>query len=362
MKRLVRFTVLCLLFESVLFSAHAAFTSFYVFGDGVCTTTNNSFPGTNYYGLRRTNGRVWVEVLAQWQGLAYDSNKNWSYYGQDSAILVTNVSNFTAPSDANTALFAIWVNDADFVDDMGKYTPYASNNLAAWTNAINRSLTNHFKVITNLYYAKGVRTLVMPNAVDITEIPQYDLNPAPARSFVRQRVVSFNSAFTALLSNTVASLPGLTIYEPDVFSLLDNVVTNSAYYGLTNALYNGASTDVVEDDTLKDKSLNGPGANYIFWDATDPTAKLHMVIANAAQQLMSPVQITKITALSGSNQLDVVNVPVGRAGFVDGSADLLTWTAAQSTDTNNAIQSIFVSTSGPQQFYRLRFPLVWTWP
>ena len=56
--------------------------------------------------------------------------------------------------------------------DMGNI--YPSTNIVTWTNAINQSLTNHWNIITNLYYAKGARTLVMPNAVDITEIPEYD--------------------------------------------------------------------------------------------------------------------------------------------------------------------------------------------
>ena len=34
--------------------------------------------------------------------------------------------------------------------------------------AINQSQTNHLQIITNLY-AKGVRTLILPNAVDISE-------------------------------------------------------------------------------------------------------------------------------------------------------------------------------------------------
>ena len=53
--------------------------------------------------------------------------------------------------------------------------PYTSNNIAIWTNAINQSISNHFAAITNLY-AKGVRTLIMPDAVDITEIPYYSAN------------------------------------------------------------------------------------------------------------------------------------------------------------------------------------------
>ena len=30
-------------------------------------------------------------------------------------------------------------------------------------------------------------------------------------------------------------LPGITIYVPDFFALLDNMLTNAAAYGLTNA-------------------------------------------------------------------------------------------------------------------------------
>ena len=35
------------------------------------------------------------------------------------------------------------------------------------------SQANHLQIITNLY-AKGVRTLILPNAVDISEIPAFN--------------------------------------------------------------------------------------------------------------------------------------------------------------------------------------------
>ncbi len=41
--------------------------------------------------------------------------------------------------------------------------------MAAWNNAINSSLANHSQAISTLY-AKGARTLIMPNAVDITKV------------------------------------------------------------------------------------------------------------------------------------------------------------------------------------------------
>jgi phospholipase/lecithinase/hemolysin len=388
-KKAVQFMVGFLLFGSAVVSAQTAFTSIYIFGDGVSTTTNNTSGLANFYGKRYSNGRVWVELLAQQLGLtnnywystngsphvsytnlsasstnwSYSSN-NWSFFGDFSPLLVTNVSHFTAPPDAATALFVVWVNDADFVGYMG--TIYPSTNIVTWTNAINQSLTNHWNIITNLYYAKGARTLIMPNAVDITEIPEYNGNSAAIKSFIRQRVIGFNTAFTALLNQAGTSLPGITIYEPDFFSVLDNVLTNAAAYGLTNTLYNGVIIDAVNavNYGFPSASINGYGTNYIFWDPTDPTAKFHAVLADITKQLISPVQISNFTALNGSSQLVVANVPIGQNGLVLGCTNLAmpNWTTNATFVSSNTTQTIYVTNSGPQWFYRLEFPYTWSWP
>ena len=351
----------------------AAFSSLYIFGDGVSTTTNNTTGWSVYWGNRYCNGRVWAEVLAQRQGIpnntitnvnwSYSSN-NWSYFGQHSSNLVQNLNNFAAPANANSALFVVWVNNADFVYDWENYAPYTTNNIAVWTNAINQSITNHWRALTNLYYAKGARTLVMPNAVDITEVPAYTQAIPEYKSFIRQRVVDFNTGFTAMLNQARASLPGITIYAPDFFALLDNMLTNAANYGLTNALFNGQSIDALDDPSLTVSSPNGPGTNYIFWDDSDPSAKAQDVMADITQQLISPVTISKLTLLSGSNRLDVANLPIGLNGFVDGWTNVVlgSWTSVTNITSTNATQMIFVPPSGPQQFYRLRFPFAWSWP
>ena len=407
MKRLFWSAVGVLLFGLAVLPAQATYTSLYIFGDGISTTTNNPSAGQYYYGLRRSNGRVWVEVLAQRLGLGAssttnvnwsNSSNNWSYYGQYSPNLVVNLNSFKKPSDAATALFVVWVNNADFVGDMGNI--YPSLNLALWTNAINQSLSNHWQIITNLYYAKGARALVMPNAVDITEIPQYDSYPANTKIFIRNRVIDFNTAFTANIVNRArTSLPGLTIYEPDFFALLDNILTNATSYGLTNVLSGGVSIDAVEN-LLQNASINGRGTNYIFWDTIDPTAKLHEVMADVVQQIISPVQVGQITALNGSNQMVVANMPVGLNGFVDATTNMTqpSWTVVQNITSTSTTQSVFVpqlptttttnvsgafagggtgakpADSGPGllggpppnyialEFYRLRFPYAWTWP
>ena len=390
-KALLRFTWFILLFGLVVFPAQASFTSLYIFGDGVSTTTNNPLAGTYpyWYGLRRSNGRIWVELLAQQLNLTnnywYSNNSsihlsytnlsasstnwsysanNWSYYGDDSTNaninLVANVNAFVAPPDASNALFIVWVNDANFVDYMGSI--YPSTNIVTWTNAINESLTNQWQAVTNLYYAKGALTLLMPNAVDITEVPKF--NNSANKAFIRQRIIDFNVAFSSMLSNAMASCPGLVIYEPDFFSLLDNILTNSAAYGLTNVLYQGRSIDAFDDPSLVNKAPNGPGTNYIFWDATDPSAKAHAVMAGLARQLIAPVQISQITSQNGTNQLNLANVPVGLNGLVLGCTDMTqtNWSMVTTINSTNNVQPVFVPVSGPMWFYRLNFPFSWSWP
>ncbi|HEV2693121.1 MAG TPA: hypothetical protein VG347_09530, partial [Verrucomicrobiae bacterium] len=212
----------------------AAFSSIYIFGDSVSATSTNNATGnaTNlYYGKRYCNGRTWVEVLAQRQGLgtnsivtntwAYSSN-NVSFYGHYSPLLVTNVNKFVAPANAGNCLFVVWVCDADFVGDL-----YDANvgdpanalqhgtNLVAWNTAISLHLTNHFASITNLY-AKGVRVLVAPNAVDVTKAPAFASYTTNGKAFVRQRIISFNTNYLALLKQIEAASPGLRIVKPDM--------------------------------------------------------------------------------------------------------------------------------------------------
>jgi len=349
-----------LLFGLSLFpaTAHAAFTSLYVFGDGVCTTTNG--PGGQYFystnganGKRYTNGRVWIEVLAERQGLTYDANKNWSYYGHYSSNMLINVSNFTA-LDASTSLFIVWACDADFVGNL--INGYGTN-ITLWTNSVNSSLLNHSTLISNLYYAKGVRTLLMPNAVDLTKVPFYQQYAEANKSFVRDQIIGFNSRFAALLTNAAASLPGLTIYAPDLFTFVNTVTAHPTDYGLIKP-----QTSAITDLPPAQWALNGPGRDYAFWDDLDPSAKFHAQIADFVQQSFWPVQITNLTLLDDDCRLDLANVPIGRDGYAEHSTNLVDWISGEDFDSTHATQSISVRTAGPQEFYRLRFPFSWTWP
>ena len=384
MKSFLQFTAIVLFCGGLVFSSHAGFSSIYIWGDSLSSTTNDNLPDPSYYGLRDSNGRVWVEVLAQRQGLGANSitNVNWDYSSNNlsywyhlSSEVVTNVNYFSPPANATNCLFVLWVNNADFVDDMLQQNigdpanaPDNGTNIDVWNAAINQHLANHYTIVTNLY-ARGCRALVAPNAANIMSIPQFSSGESNHLVFVRQRIMSFNTNFVAMLKQIAADTnhyPGLTICVPDIFNLLDNVLTNAAAYGLTNALDLYGNTIDAQKALNNPDILSGLGTNYIFWDYEDPTAKMSEVIADAVQQSLSPVRINDLVRTGGSNRLDVVNMPVGMNGYVLSATNLAQKNWLMPTNFSftgqTTTQPVSVPVAGPQQFYRLNFPWQWTWP
>jgi phospholipase/lecithinase/hemolysin len=393
MKALLQPVMAFLLFGLAVLPANAAFKSLYVFGDSLSATADPKAPGGQYfYGQRWSNGRVWVEVLAQRQGLTYNAANNNSYWDHNSAISVTDIKKFVAPLDVANDLFIVWVCNADTFD-----AALASDNSSQWLAAINQSQTNHLQIITNLY-AKGVRSLILPNAVDLSEIPA--CNTGSMGTTLHAECVAYNVAFSNTIKQAKTLCPGLKIYSLDFYTLLNKVLANTASYGLTNALsVQGLSIDAYSDPAITTLTLTNAGTNYIFWGKHDPTAMFHEIIADIVQQSISPVQIGDVVAFNGSNRLDVVNVPVGLNGFVDGCTNLAAanWmsltnitsaTTALSvfvptppTLTNTAVAPAYSQTGGkpsadqtglPEpggavvvtalEFYRLHFPYAWNWP
>jgi phospholipase/lecithinase/hemolysin len=348
-------------------SVSAAFTSYYVFGDGLSCTATNPQAGQFYYGKRFSNGRVWVEVLAQQQGLALNPAGNTNaFFGNTSANLTNEVNRFViSPAAATNALVVIWVNNADLYFPALADTP----TLDGFLPYINQGKTNHYIAITNLY-AKGIRTLVMPNVVDVSTIPAF--NTSQYTNVFHQASVAYNDAFYAVLNQIKSdtNYPGLKIIIPDYYTLLNNLLSHPDQYGVTNVLVGGLPMDAIDayNYGLPVANTNGYGTNYIFWDQKNPTALVHAIMASVAQQMLSPAQIGKITAFNGSNRLDLANVPVYTNVPMNAlvlsctNLSLGNWTTNLTFSTTNTAPSVFVTNSGAPTFYRLKFPYVWAWP
>ena len=402
MKSLIKVALGLGLLAGVIVPAHASFSSLYVFGDALSATSDSDpdtgSPGSPLYdGYRWSNGRVWVEVLAQRQGISFSDAKNSSHFNHNSAELAAELLAFNPPSDVANDLFVVWVCNADTFDATSDVLNNPSKNHSILLNQFVAenilAQTSNLQIILNLYN-KGVRTLVLPNAVDISKIPAF--NAGDVTDVLHAGCVDYNSRFAATIAQAKSVCPGLTIYTLDFYTLLNNVMANPGFYGLKNALYNGLSIDALDDPALSNYALNGPGAAYIFWDEKDPTAKFHEIIADVAQQIISPVGINQLVVGNGSNRLDVVNVPLGLSGFVEGTTNLALggWTVVTNFNSTSLSQSLFVNAAplppatpasgtggsgsidpnnpgqggtyiapnNPAQYYRLHFPYAWSWP
>jgi len=345
---LIPVLLLCLRFFSP--PAEGAFSAFYIFGDSLSTTTNSlTLSSTNYAPGRFCNGPVWVERLAQFQGIAFDTNQDIAQFGQGSATVSNLLVSYTFPASPSNALVAVWVANSDLYFDFF----FNSTNASAWAQSISNAVVATTADIQQLY-AKGCRSLILPNAVDISAAPLISANTnydTAVRAFVRSQCITYNTAFDGVLSQARAAYPALKIYAPDLFSLFDKLLANPAYYGLTNA-----GIDAQSDPALLDKTINGPGTNYIFWDVIHPTAKVQAQLAAQVQQVVSPVGFSNLVMVGVSNRLNLVNLPIGATGSLESSTNLVNWRTNFSFTAVGPSASVLVSnTNATRQFYRLQF-------
>ena len=326
----------------------------------MCTTDSNTeFGSLPYYDWNDTpaatasfcNGRTWVQVISEWQGIPYDEGKNDSFFGHDSDELLDSLLGFTAPADVDTALFVVWVNNADLVVWLND--PNLSDYVEAeWQAVIDDAVDAHESAINSLY-ADGVRELVLPLAVDITRLPAF--SGVTAKAFVKEQVGYYNSELQARFDALAASNPDLRLSVVDTFAFLEDVVANPAAYGVTNVVDNAIFA-------LGAPPLDGPGNTYLFWDFWHPTALVQMHIADLIQQQISPPRIRHVEKTGGGFDLTLENVPVGRDGHISGSSNLVDWFNDQAVTSTSTTQVESVTSADSSRFFRADFPFSWTWP
>jgi hypothetical protein len=235
----------------------------------------------------------------------------------------------------------------------------------AWSEGISNAMVNVSSVV-DVLYSQGVRTLILPNSVDISKVPFFnytagslgaDTNTvAPLVTSVHAQVAQFNAALAVTINQLRAKYPELTLYAPDFYSQFDFLFTHPAVYGVAKT-----NIDALEDTSLADKSFNGPGANYLFWDYLHPTTRVHAAVADFVQQIVSPApRISQLTPQGGSDRFALENLPAGRTGSLESTTNLLNpagWTARASIVVTGATQTVRISTNGLGNpcFFRLQF-------
>jgi thermolabile hemolysin len=260
----------CLLFL-VACPVARAFDALYAFGDSLTDTGNNPAPAGNYYNGRYSNGPLWVEYMSTNLGFAYVQSNNYANSGSQSADTLLAVQSLAPPADAATAAFAIWSGANDFIDNV---SIFSQQNDPLWAGVISNAIYNLTNAVAILY-ADGARTIIVPNLPDLSKLPAANPLTTSYRTYMRGKVGLYNTNLLQALNIIRSARPDLQLSSPDLFTNFNNILASPAAYGFTKT-----TVGALEDSTLADKSFNGPGSDYVFWDTIHPTTKSHALIAN----------------------------------------------------------------------------------
>jgi phospholipase/lecithinase/hemolysin len=356
--------------RTLTLQARAGFSSMYVFGDSLSAVSGGGTqypppPGIsadNYWNGRFSNGQVWVEYLAALQGITFNTNNDYSNFGDATSEVYYNMiyGNYYPPPDLATSLCVYW----SACSDCFMLALFVGTN--SWAADIPDAMSD-LNASVGLLYTQGMRTLLLPNSVDISLTPFFthtmsELGVFPTNGLqsllasLQTNVIQYNADLAAAIGQMRAQYPGLTIYAADFYTEFNSFISQAGAYGVTTT-----NIDALEDPALEDKSFNGPGANYLFWDYLHPTTKVHSFVANYAQQLITPARIRRFSSQGANIELDLENLPIGRVGALESKTNLMTqpnWTAHASILVTNSTQTVFVSTNGlgGGRFFRLNFP------
>jgi hypothetical protein len=133
----------------------------------------------------------------------------------------------------------------------------------------------------------------------------------------------------------------------DLFRSFDVVHARALEFGFTK-------TDIAawHDDNLLDKSFNGPGSNYLFWDNVQPSSAFHALMAQGFEADLTTTRVELSWHATGPI-LSVRNLRLGRSYCLERSADLMDWTEWDCFESVDFSWSVPVAEAGARStFFR----------
>ena len=260
-----------LLAACCFFAASAsAFDAIVAFGDSLTDTGNEPAEPLLHYQGRWSNGPLWVEQLSTRLGFPYNASNNFAHSGAQTDDTYKQVDAYVPSGDISNTLFVVWAGGNNFLQE---YKTYWFND-SGWNTFTAASASNLSNAVVNLR-SKGAKFILVPNTVDVTTIPLLNRLPSLLRDYLRSKVKQFNNRLSKSLIALQAKYPDITIYRSDIYIGEKTLLKNYKSYG-----FKKRTVDALEDPNLLDKSFDGPGAKYVFWDPIHPSTKAHGFISD----------------------------------------------------------------------------------
>lgn len=328
--------------------AARCYDALYTFGDSLTDTGREPAEPVLHYDGRWSNGPLWVEYLSAALGFPYDPNHNLAHSGAQTDDTLGQVTQFVPVSSLKHALCVVWAGGNDFLQDYDKYW----FDDAGWDGQIAYSVGSLSNAVVSLY-SKGARFILVPNTVDVTDIPLLNWLPEAVRSYFRDKVRQFNRELFMSLDSIQAAYPALELFRIDFFSRVKEFIGNAEDLGFTRT-----RVDALSDATLLDKRFDGPGARYVFWDPIHPTSKSHGIVATWFQGVVAPLSASRIRMglLRSGNlfELALDSLDPGAGYVIQGSRDLSIWSDLVNVSSFSSRFLATVTNDFPEFYFRLQ--------
>jgi thermolabile hemolysin len=327
-----------LLLAPASWAAAPAVTQVYAFGSELTATR-----GGPYADGRWCNGPVWVEHLSSRLGLRYAPECNRATGGADSARILNQVIALPPPPQPASALFVVMPGLLDF----GRYVGEDLDD-AFWDRQIGQMVDNTAKAVDRLYL-KGARRIGVVNLPDMTRFPQFNALSEAERGYHREKARQHNAALEARLQAFSNRSPDARLRVIDCFQCLDFVLDHTPRFGLIRI-----DLAAWHDPALLDKSYEGPGSRYAFWDYVHPTSAVHALLAQTMEATILGSRVSIGPSDSGWT-VTAESLGVGASYQLEWSDNLDSWTHVHLFDPLSASPPTFeVEVKPPVGFYRLR--------
>jgi phospholipase/lecithinase/hemolysin len=243
----------------------------YVFGDSlsdmgtVFRMTGGMYPpNPTYYNGRYSNGRVWVEYLADRLKLPSERVTNFAYGGATTGSsssnlvpgLLTQVQSFTQAHQRTNqdALYVLWAGANDYLQGASSATIPVEN------------VTGAIASLAGV----GAKNILVANLPDLGQLPatRTSANSASLTALTQ----AHNQGLRRSLKVLSQQHSDLKIATLDANTLYQEAITKPAAFGFTN----------VTSACVSGSGTCGNPAQFLFWDSIHPTTAAHRILGEAA--------------------------------------------------------------------------------
>jgi phospholipase/lecithinase/hemolysin len=241
-------------------------------------------PSYGVGGHHFSNGRTWVEVLAQemeltqWAKPAYRDPAFGNYavgYGRarerNEDVLPSLYDQVQAWRDNGYCTYAP-MDDTLFIVDSAYFDfaeILAGENPFVVLSGMTASIAENIGILKEC----GARNILFANILPLEVsplVPPPEDPMAPSLSFI------YNYMFLAPVIQSYASMPDMNVTVVDFFGFVSGMLATHEAFGLTNVTDTCVTLGVTEGAFCKDRD------GYLLWDPLHPTKKVHALLAGFA--------------------------------------------------------------------------------